>query len=323
MTALKSLTFYRYRVKLLLDRPLVVPGHQRAVLWRGAFGAVFRSLVCHDLALDCEACPLRAACPFPRVFAPSIPSGRPVIARLRDPPRPFVLADPHPEAPSLAPDTPIALGLALVGSSVLELPYFVVALRRLGDDGIGRARTRFRVEDVRCVDAAGIGGAVVYERGSDVVRPARLPLWAGDLARPGDGAAKRVQVRFVTPTDLRGGADDVTRAPPFGVLVRRARDRAGALATFFGQGPIADDPRAIGALADTVREVASEIARAETFRRSTRTGERHSVGGIVGTAVYEGEAIGEVMPWLRLAEALGVGKHATFGNGRIGVEVVG
>jgi len=28
------------------------------------------------------------------------------------------------------------------------------------------------------------------------------------------------------------------------------------------------------------------------------------------------------MPWLRLAEALGVGKHATFGNGRIAVEVI-
>jgi CRISPR/Cas system endoribonuclease Cas6 (RAMP superfamily) len=29
------------------------------------------------------------------------------------------------------------------------------------------------------------------------------------------------------------------------------------------------------------------------------------------------------MPWLRLAEALGVGKHATFGQGRIAAEVLG
>jgi hypothetical protein len=29
------------------------------------------------------------------------------------------------------------------------------------------------------------------------------------------------------------------------------------------------------------------------------------------------------MPWLRLAEVVGVGKYATFGNGRIAVDVLG
>ncbi len=113
--AFDPLTLYRYRVELRLARALLVPSHRRAVLWRGAFGSVFRALVCHDLALACEACPLRAACPFPRVFAPSIPAGRPEIARLRDPPRPFVLADPHPLSPSLPAGEPVTLGLTLVG----------------------------------------------------------------------------------------------------------------------------------------------------------------------------------------------------------------
>ena len=301
-----------------------IPAHQRAVLWRGAFGAVFRSLVCHDLSLACDACPLRDACPFPRVFAPSIVEAHPAIARMRDPPRPFVLSDPLPEIPSLPSGTPVALGLALVGTAVLELPYFVVALRRLGDDGIGRGRTRFRVEAVRCMDAAGLSGEAVYTRGSDSVRPVRLPLSARDLMRPGDAAAARVRVKFRTPTDVRGGSTDANlgAAPEFGVLVRRARDRAGALATFFGGGPLRYDPRAVGTLADGVRVARAEIVRTELARRSARTGQRHSVGGVIGTAVYEGAGIAGAMPWLRVAEALGVGKHATFGNGRIEVDVL-
>jgi hypothetical protein len=335
------LTFYRYRVDLRLDRPLAVAAGQRAVLWRGAFGAVFRGLVCHDLSLECDQCPLRASCPFPRVFAPSIPPGRPEIHRLQDPPRPFVLADPHPAAPALPAGQSLPLGLTLVGTTVTELPYFVVSLRRLGEAGIGRDRARFQVESVRCVDRADMAGAAVFEQGSDLVRPLRVSLRARDLMRPGDAGASRVRVRFVTPTEVRGGpsnaAEDpgpttepalrrsspvTAEAPSFGTLLRRARGRAGALATFFGEGPIEHDAAGLGALADSVSLVAAEVTWAQVLRRSSRTGQKHAIGGVVGSVVYEGQAVGELMPWLRLAEALGVGKHATFGNGRIAIDVL-
>lgn len=324
IAAFDGLVLYRYRLTLRLARPLEVPSHRRAVLWRGAFGAVFRSLVCHDVALDCQACPLRSACPFPRVFAPSIPEGRPIIARLKDPPRPFVLADPHPSAPSLPGGEPLSLGLTLAGSAAAELPYFVVTLRRLGHDGIGPFRTRFEVDAVHCVDAADMAGPAVFERGADLVRPLRVPLRARDLTRPGDAAARRVRVRFLTPADLRSeGETSAGGAPAFGTLLRRARNRATALATFFGDAPIEHDARATGDLADRVSLARAEVARAEMVRRSSRTGQHHPIGGVVGSAVYEGEEIGGLMPWLRIAEAIGVGKHATFGNGRIAVEVLG
>lgn len=321
-----GLSLYRYRLTLRLARPLSIPAHRRSVLWRGAFGAVFRSLVCHDIALDCQACPLRTACPFPRVFAPAIPEGRPAILRLKDPPRPFVIGDPHPTAPALPASEPLSLGLTLVGSAAAELPYFVVSFRRLGQDGFGPERVRFEVDRIACVDAADMTGPVVYERGSDLVRPQRIPLRARDLARPGDATASRARLRFLTPVDLRGEGDagaGSADAPAFGVLLRRARNRATALATFFGEAPIDHDPRALAELADSVTLVRSEVGRTELMRRSSRTGQRHPVGGVVGSAVYEGEGIGALMPWLRLAELIGVGKHATFGNGRVAVDVLG
>lgn len=327
ISAFDGLSLHRYRLTVRLARPLAIPAHQRAVLWRGAFGTVFRSLVCHDLALECQACPLRSACPFPRVFAPSIPEGRPAIARLKDPPRPFVITDPQPGSPSLPAGDPVPLGLTLVGTAVTELPYFVVGFRRLGEDGIGPARTRFEVEAVVCIDAADMTGPTVFERGSDLVRPLRLPLRARDLTRPGDAAARRVRVRFLTPVDLRSENEAPSGlhgdAPSFGTLIRRARNRATALATFFGEQQISHDPRAAADLADRVTLTRSEVTRAEMVRRSSRTGQRHPIGGVVGSVLYEGEGIGELMPWLRIAEVIGVGKHATFGNGRIAVEVVG
>jgi len=182
------------------------------------------------------------------------------------------------------------------------------------------------VDAVHSLDAAGMASDTICERGSDLVRPIRAPLRARDLVRPGDTTAARVRVRFVTPTDLRGGvaaAIDGDAAPAFGILVRRARDRAGALATFFGEGPLQHDPRALAAAADEVRTARAEIVRVAIMRRSARTGQRHPLGGVTGAAVYEGDGVAAAMPWLRLAEVLGVGKHATFGNGRIAVEALG
>ena len=323
---LDPLVFHRYRVDVVFAEPLAVPAHRRAILWRGAFGSVFRGLVCHDEQLACEACPLRSACPFPRVFAPSIPEGRPTIARLKDPPRPFVISDPEPESAALPARTPLGLGLTIVGTAVVDLPYFVVALRRLSDLGIGVRANRFRVDAVRCLDAAGMSAGTVFERGSEIVPPRQAPMRARDLRRPGDAQATRVRVRFVTPTDIRGGAsvdEGPAVAPSFGALFRRARDRAGALATFYGEGALPHDPRALAEAADRVRTVGAEVRRVEVTRRSSRTGERHPLGGVVGAAVYEGPEVAAAIPWLRLAEVLGVGKHAAFGHGRVAIEVLG
>jgi hypothetical protein len=322
---LDPLPIFRYRLELVFSEPLAVPAAQRAILWRGAFGTTFRSLVCHDVRLDCVSCPLRAACHFPRTFGPAIPAYRPDVARLRDPPRPFVFADPLPDAPSLPAREKLSLGLVLVGSAAVELPYFVVALRKLGEDGLGKRRTRFRVEAVRALDAAGLARATVYERGSDLVRPERHAMRARDLMRPGDREARRVRIRYLSPTDVRSEATAMagpSPAPPFGALIRRARDRASALATFFGDGALAYDARAVGLSADRALLVAAEIDRASVSRRSTRTGERHELGGVVGSAIYEGDGVSAAMPWLRLAELIGVGKHATFGHGRIEVDAL-
>lgn len=322
--SIDAVSVHRYRVGVRFDRPFVLEPQHRCATWRGAFGAVLRGLVCHDRQADCDSCPLRSRCPYATVFAPSIPAGRPVIARLKSPPRPFVLRDPLPESIQLPAGSPLSLGLNVVGTAADQLPYLVVTLRRLGEVGIGPRAARFSVDWVRSLDAAEVPVETVYERGSDLVRASRTPLHASDLQRPGDDQARRVRVRFVTATDVRGSLDgERAGAPPFGVLVRRARDRVSALATFFGERAIEIDPGEVARIADGV-SMASADVRAQAFeRRSSRTGQRHPLGGVVGSAVYEGKGVAAAMPWLRMVEVIGVGKHATFGNGHVEVQVVG
>jgi CRISPR/Cas system endoribonuclease Cas6 (RAMP superfamily) len=70
-----------------------------------------------------------------------------------------------------------------------------------------------------------------------------------------------------------------------------------------------------------VKLVKNDTRLVEVNRRSSRTGQRHDVGGLVGEATYEGDGIGRLMALVRLGEVIHAGKHAAFGNG--GMEVGG
>ncbi len=55
-------------------------------------------------------------------------------------------------------------------------------------------------------------------------------------------------------------------------------------------------------------------------RRSSRTGQTHSIGGFIGEAEYEGD-LREFVPFLRAAKWTGVGRQTVWGKGEIEVKV--
>ena len=123
----------------------------------------------------------------------------------------------------------------------------------------------------------------------------------------------RITIRFLTPTFLRADGE-VVRRPEFHHLFKRLRDRVNALSTFFGDGPLDVDFKALGERAEKVRTVAAQTEWVERFRTSSKTRQRHELSGFVGEATYEGD-LAEFLPWLTLGELVHVGKHTAWGNG--------
>ena len=64
------------------------------------------------------------------------------------------------------------------------------------------------------------------------------------------------------------------------------------------------------------------IQHVETSRRSSRTGQIHSLGGFVGEAEYEGD-LTEFVPYLRAAQWTGVGRQTAWGKGALVVTKCG
>ena len=140
---------------------------------------------------------------------------------------------------------------------------------------------------------------------------------AVDLA-PRTAPISRIRVEFQTPTELKAADGNVSDFP---MLVARVRDRLSTLRSLYGAGPLEIDFRGLAARARSVRTVRSELRQVAVERRSSRTGQRHGIGGLIGFAEYEGD-LAEFVPYLQAAYWTGVGRHCTWGNGQIHVETL-
>jgi len=221
------------------------------------------------------------------VFRPRAPGGP---SGLADPPRPFVLQTQELD------------GLSIAGSSFgcdLNLfdprlePIFRQAFERLSTAGIGPARTPIKLLEW-------------------TARPVEVRLVAAE-------PASLIRVQFRTPTELKGW--DGAGLPPFGVLMRRLRDRLSALRSLYGEGPLEIDFQAFGARADKVVTAGGGLARTRAARTSSRTGLTHPLGGVTGWVDYEGQ-LDELVPYLRAAAYTGVGRQTVWGHGQLGLEIL-
>jgi hypothetical protein len=267
--------FYRYRFTFRALDTVHFPAGKAGNTLRGALGCV--------LPEESE----------PREERPAgNPSG------FLHPPRPYVLRANHLNAADFQPGDEFWLDLHDFHVRTPGRHAFEEAFSRYAEEGIGPGRGRAKlmhVESLDLDDRPHPGG------------PVRIPLDSGFPP------ASRVVIRFISPTELKDHGN-VTERPEFRVLFARIRDRIGTLRTFYGAGPLDIDHRAMAERASAVRATRCELSWHKQKRRSSRTGQVHSIGGFTGDVEYEGP-LTEFLPWLAAARWAGVGRHTMWGKG--------
>jgi len=229
---------------------------------------------------------------FERIFSPRAPGRGP--SGLADLPRPFVLRSRHLDGADFEAGQPFGFDAHLFDVRQPLAEVFTTAIAEMGRRGIGEAAGR-----------AALDGA----------EPAAITL---SLA-PGLQPIGVCAVDFLTPTELKSN-DGLAGQPLFPVVFARVRDRIATLQSLYGERPFDLDFRGMGERAGAVGMTASEIRLVEAARRSSRTGQRHPIGGFIGSASYSGP-LAEFVPWLQAAAFTGVGRQTTWGKGEIRVRL--
>jgi hypothetical protein len=240
------------------------------------------------------------------MFEPSALEGGP--SGLADWPRPFVFRATHLDGCTIKPGAAFSFDLNLFDMRSPAIPYLALAFSELARDGLGPTRGRASLSEVWQVGED--GEPFLLQEG-----PAPMELSLDPATEP----VERIRVRFNTPTELKSG-QQLAERPEFGVLAARIRDRLSTLREYYDEGPLAIDFRGFGERAAQVRMTRCEIGRVEVERRSSRTGQTHSIGGFVGEAEYEGD-LAEFVPYLKAAKWVGVGRQTVWGKGEIDVRL--
>ncbi len=306
--------FYRFRFQFRSAGTLYFPPYKSGNIVRGAFGSIFRKLVCVPTCQDAKLCEERTTCPYARVFEPQESRGE-GPSGLADWPRPFVFRASHLDGSTVRQGEAFHFDVHIFDVRDPALAYFVLAFAQLAREGLGPGRARADMAAVDQLDQSGVTVARVFDGERVHMGELSAPI-AVDMSEA-PARVEQVHVRFVTPTELKSG-HQVAERPEFGILFSRLRDRISTLRTLYGDGPLELDFRAIGERAAEVRLGRWLCPRTAVDRLSTRTGQRHFLGGFVGEVEYEGN-LGEFMPYLRLGSWVGVGRQTVWGKGCVTV----
>lgn len=292
------------RFSFIALEPLHFPAGKSANILRGAFGLIFRRLACTAGCRGAKGCELPGKCAYGRFFEPA--AGAPGPSGLADWPRPFVFRAMHLDGRTFMPGQSFHFDMHVFDTQPITVSYLVLSFTELAREGLGPRRGKAELTAVCQIDEFGLAGDAA------VSPPLALEL---------DPATERVShllVRFVTPTELKSSGQPVPR-PDFGILAARARDRISTLRELYGEGSLTIGFREFGERASLVKMTRCELSDVAMQRRSSRTGQTHSLGGFIGLAEYEGD-LGEFLPYLKAATWTGVGRQTVWGKGKIETE---
>ncbi len=197
----------------------------------------------------------------------------------------------HLNSTTIAPGASFSVGLNLFDVSSELVEALQEAFREAAPHGLGPDRAR-----VSFLELAPLETVVI----------------ALDDSAP---EARRVRIHLLTPTELKGAADWETK-PVFTPLACRIRDRISTLRALYGDGPLAIDFREFERHSAQIALIQSRLKKKEASRRSTRSGQCHSLGGVIGEIEYSGD-LARFLPYLEAAQWTGVGRYTVWGNGEL------
>ncbi|MFB3765490.1 MAG: CRISPR system precrRNA processing endoribonuclease RAMP protein Cas6 [Methanotrichaceae archaeon] len=320
-----DLEFSKFEASARFTSPAYLP------LWSGnalrsGFGARLRDLVCLSRGelgqkQDCSDCLHRDICVYDFFYNPRPPAGAKVLRRQSDPPRPFTFEPP--ESGGYNQGDKVSFGFTLFGKGMQYLPYFLLALRNLGESGLGSGYKEGQGKYVlESVDSLGYGTRANIFSGDTIFNRSILLSYRTILKASKEHVGK-IALNFIAPTQIKEN-DRFTAAPSFRGFMSKLLSRANVLAEFYGSGGLFSSEEALRILGEC-RSIAitsaatNEIWEKRYFHKQKQE-KRPLAPFFTGKITYSGEFSQEMMALLELGTKIHVGKMVTFGNG--GYEII-
>jgi len=236
------------------------------------------------------------------------------FAKNKEVPRPYVFEPPEETKMEYEPGERMRFGFTVVGRAAEYMPYFIYAFSKMGDEGVGRRRARYKLE--RVVAKNPLVGTREEIFDGEVVKNRRLPIiWENAVSAAQKLNGERVRLEFLTPTFVKFKGEVSPDVPPFAALVQALLIRIPMLSAVHCGEVWQEDFKALVEHAGEVKTVRDETTWVSFRRYSSFKNKSEPLEGVVGHAEYAG-LIEEFLPLLEMGQLTHVGKRAVFGLGR-------
>jgi hypothetical protein len=302
-------------IALRARNPIILPPYPGSTI-RGGLGIALITVSCVLKRQICGECPIRTKCIYTYLFETPLFGEDEIRKRFPNAPHPFVLdlefSDDGRER-TVEEGEEFSISMKLIGRAGLYIPHFISAFSVMGDNGIGRGRGRF---DVKRVSS---NGEEIYT-GGDFRWPEKSYLtWAKATEIAESFYGNRITLRFITPLRLVF-RKELCRTPEFHILIGNLIQRVENLCYLHCESnEVKFNKAEMIALARTVKLVENRTSWMDWERYSHRQRTRMKLGGLMGTAVYEGE-LRPFLPLLILGSWVHAGKNTSFGLGRYEID---
>lgn len=293
---------------------------------RSGLGARLRDIACINRGqqVDCDSCPHRSLCIYDSIYNARVLPGKQNLRRTKDPPRPFALMPPVPGDYSAGAEA--SFGLSLFGQAQEHLPYFLLALKTLGESGLGSGYRaglgRFELESVDCI---GYGTRSAVLSGKAIFSKQQFSTISyQEILSASQEHFGEVNLIFKTPAQIKENGV-FTAAPSFRALISRLLSRANSLAELHGSGALCSSDEALTILGQSrlvaISSISTRTILAERYFHKQKSEIKPVAPFFIGKITYSGEFSREIMALLEVGRHIHVGKMATFGNGAYDISI--
>lgn len=310
------LTFSRFEFECRWSQASSLPAFPGSLL-RGALGHSLKKVVCALKHQQCESCLLKRQCLYARIFENKLTTSEPL--NLSSLPHPYVI-EWHPDiARSYMQGELFRFSLVLMGQTIEALPYFIYAIDRMGKDGLGKSgaegkRNQMVLEKVYC------GEQLLYSYENQELS-AEIPHQQVSLEPcPDQQPVRELQLNLITPFRVKKEGK-YTMEIDFPLLMQSIIRRLESLWVCYGdEAPVFDRDKLMSQTR-TVTSARSDLHWKDQPRYSSRQSSKMQLGGVCGTIDFKGD-IAPLMPYIKAAEQVHIGKATSFGLGRVSINQI-
>jgi len=214
------------------------------------------------------------------------------------------------------------LGFTLIGPALNSLPYLFLALKDLGQTGLGRdyliGAGKFDLEQAESI--APQCRKLIYS--GSALQSKITSFSYADLLHQAEEWDGTIALRFPLPTSI-GDGNSCSLRPAFSTMLSKLILRANALASFYGSGILYGLKESLEILEEVKKvkltsAIVNEIyynCRIDIYNRPN-----NPPSSFIGELIYKGYFSKDTMALLSLGEIINVGKMAAFGSGMFRME---